>query len=468
LRFNFTALQDFQDLQDEDRYYWITELYHRPRSDNERVEIPFQLKTIIKMKKNFLSLAAALMLAATTQAEAMSISIANTGSAGNLELEVVSTDRIEDVKTKIFDQTAIPASLQVLFYADKKLEDGNTLQNYSVQPDYTLQLYVRNASGIAYVVPNGTGDGSSWSCPLADMQQAINISGTNDEVWVAAGTYKPTRTAAGWNSSTNRSTNSYPTTDGTRDNAFVLKEGVRIYGGFAGTETSIAQRQFPSSGGAGVVNATILSGDIGTENDNTDNAHHVVIGAGNITVATILDGFTITGGNADGSGSISVNGQSIAGDYGGGIYNASSSPTLTNVTISENTTASDGGGIYNYNYSSPTLTNVTISGNTAGEYGGGIENNSSSPTLINVTISGNSTSYGGGIENYNSSPTLTNVTISGNTANNNGGGIYNNYYSSPTLANLTISGNKANNGGGGIYNDFYSSDRKSTRLNSSH
>ncbi len=58
---------------------------------------------------------------------------------------------------------------------------------------------------------------------------------------------------------------------------------------------------------------------------------------------TVLSGFTITGGN------------------GGGMYNLSSSPTVTNCTFSGNT-ASSGGGMFNAN-SSPTVTNCTFSGN---------------------------------------------------------------------------------------------------------
>ncbi len=136
---------------------------------------------------------------------------------------------------------------------------------------------------------------------------------------------------------------------------------------------------------------------------------------------------------------------------GGGVYNESGSPTLTNITISGNSAYCSGGGIYNES-GSPTLTNATISGNSAYSSGGGIYNNGS-PTLTNVTISGNSASdKGGGMANgNNSSPTLTNVVISGNSASDNGGGLYNVDDSSPTLTNVTISGNSANNGGG-LYN----------------
>jgi hypothetical protein len=169
--------------------------------------------------------------------------------------------------------------------------------------------------------------------------------------------------------------------------------------------------------------------------------------------STVLDGFTITGGNAGGAGSMAVSSKNISRQNGGGMYNNSSSPVLTNVTISGNS-ADYGGGMYNYS-SSPALTNVTISGNSATgthAYGGGMYNYSSSPALTNVTISGNSADRGGGMYNRDSSsPMLTNVTISGNSATGTyayGGGMHNESSSSPVLTNVTISGNSAANGGG--------------------
>jgi predicted outer membrane repeat protein len=122
-------------------------------------------------------------------------------------------------------------------------------------------------------------------------------------------------------------------------------------------------------------------------------------------------------------------------NYGGGLYNGSSAPTLDNCTLSANS-ASAGGGIYN-DSSAPTLTNCTISDNSA-TYGGGMENISSSPTLTNCTFTGNSATYGGGMDNYsNSSPTLTNCTFSRNSASS-GGGIYSESDSPPTLTNCIL------------------------------
>src|SRR5262249_8096876 len=135
-------------------------------------------------------------------------------------------------------------------------------------------------------------------------------------------------------------------------------------------------------------NVTTLSGEIGDPTKTADNSYHVVYSSG-LDKTAILDGFTITGGNADG-GSLS--------NFGGGMYNDNSSPTLTNVTFSGNYASNGGGGMYNYTNCSPTLTDVTFSGNSA-LYGGGLYNfNSGSPRLTNVTFSRNSASnYGGGL-----------------------------------------------------------------------
>jgi predicted outer membrane repeat protein len=231
-----------------------------------------------------------------------------------------------------------------------------------------------------------------------------------------------------------------PTLGVTRTATFHLIHGVALYGGFAMTETLRSQRDFTA-------HVTILSGDIGTPSDASDNAYHVVTGSG-VTNTAVLDGFNLMGGKADGSYPL---------DAGGGMYNDGGSPTLTNVTFMSNT-ANSGGGMHNDNYSSPTLTNVTFMSNTA-PWGGGLYNkNSSSPTLTNVTFMSNSAArYGGGMYNYySSSPTLTNVTFVSNTASF-GGGMGNYPYSDPTLTNVTFTGNSVTYSGGGMYNDLGSS-----------
>ncbi|MCL2131560.1 MAG: hypothetical protein FWH36_03760, partial [Lentimicrobiaceae bacterium] len=304
-----------------------------------------------------------------------------------------------------------------------------------------LLFLVETQAVVRYVTPNGSGNlsGVSWADASNDLQLMINNSVTGDTIWTAAGTYLPIRPAD----------NLGVVDSNNRDNAFVLKADVLIFGGFAGNETSISQRDWNT-------NLTILSGDIGVPNDSTDNCYHVVISAGPVGIAC-LDGFTVTKGNADVFSTITVNSNPISSIFGGGMFNSTSSPTLTNLTISGNIAAAQGGGMQNSYSASPTLTNVTISGNKSGNYGGGMDNDYSSPTLINVVISGNNAQQGGGIYNYaTSSPVLTNVIISGNNASN-GGGIYNISSASPVLTNVIISGNNATTGeGGGMCNNIAS------------
>ncbi len=140
-----------------------------------------------------------------------------------------------------------------------------------------------------------------------------------------------------------------------------MKNGVAIYGGFYGTETERTQRNWRE-------NITTLDGGM--------LVYHVVKNTF-INQFAVLDGFTITNGNATGTGE---------DGRGGGVNNNNSNPTLSNLTFSGNT-ASTGGGMFNY-FSSPNLTNVIFSGNTAG-YGGGMYNVFSNLTLTNVAFTGN-------------------------------------------------------------------------------
>lgn len=315
-------------------------------------------------------------------------------------------------------------------------------------------LLIANATAYATVVyvdatATGSDNGTSWADAYPDMQSALGSAVSGDSIWVAGGTYKPT-----------------PGSD--RTATFQLVNGVGVYGGFAGTETVLSQRDW-------VMHVTILSGDIGVLADNTDNSYHVVTGSANNATA-VLDGFTVTGGNADGA---------YPYERGGGMLcDNSGDPTLTNVIFSNNSAILDGGGVYHVGTNLP-LTNVTFNSNSANRNGGGMfdrgratltdvsfENNyggngggglyafNSQYWLTNVTFTNNQSSFGGGIyidEHVSSGPaTLTNVTFTSNSAAGSGGGIYNSRGFNPSLTNVRFNDNTAGASGGGMYNEISS------------
>ena len=143
------------------------------------------------------------------------------------------------------------------------------------------------------------------------------------------------------------------------------------------------------------------------------------------------------------------------GGYGGGMYNKTSQPTVSNCAFLRNS-ATRGGGMYNepalsYGGSDPAVTSCTFSGNMAAESGGGMYNTGSSPDVENCAFSGNTADSGGGMTNMNSSsPTVKTCTFLGNKAPG-GGGMYNRGSSSPDVENCTFI-NNVGYLGAGMYN----------------
>ncbi|MFN8323548.1 MAG: choice-of-anchor Q domain-containing protein [Chitinophagales bacterium] len=282
-----------------------------------------------------------------------------------------------------------------------------------------------------------SGNGDSWATAIKELSDALkkahecpNVT----QILVAKGTYKPA-----FKPFENGEEITANTTD--RDKTFHLRGNLAVYGGY---DATTGTRDIAA-------NPTILSGDIGTDNNNTDNTYHVVLIA-NANAADIdtLDGFTISGGNGNGgvTASLTINGQSVNKGYGGGIYTYSGTNIISNNTISANTVNKKGGGIYTESGTN-TISNNTFSNNTASNFfapnGGGIYTSGGTNTISNNTINGNTASAnGGGIYTDNGTVTIINNTISGNTAGGKGGGIS----GVGTISNNTITGNTANYGGG--------------------
>ncbi len=271
-------------------------------------------------------------------------------------------------------------------------------------------------AGTLYVNASAAGnnDGTSWTDAFPDLQDALSLANTCSnitEIWVAAGTYKPT-------SGTDRTI------------SFVMKNNLAIYGGFDGTETLLSQRDW-------VANVTTLNGDIGTQGDDADNSIHVIFNDNNgLNSSAMLDGFTITKGNANDS-------TSPYGQSGGGMMNATSSPAISNCIFIGNTGDVTGGGMGNQN-SNPTITSCTFDGNFTASFGGGgggggIYNDNSSPTIKNCSFTDNNSGFsqGGGIHNVNgSSSQIVNCLFLNNSSLLFGGGVFNDG-SSPTITNCS-------------------------------
>ena len=287
---------------------------------------------------------------------------------------------------------------------------------------------------------NDANNGRSWASAFRTLQKPLTFGETDFQIWVAKGVYYPDEGPQ--------------QSDNDPKSTFALLRGVVIYGGFAGNETSLSQRSV-------LGNPTVLSGDI-DKNDGTDlrnvvtdtaqirgrNAYHVVSGSYPIDSSAVLDGFWITGGQADGDD---------PDQSGGGMFNVRGSPTLRNLVFSANL-AQFGGGMYNEGLGSteiaqPNLFQVYFLNNLAkgndDASGGGMYNfNYAQPSLERVTFQGNRAAYGGGMDNeYNSHVQLKNVTFVQNQATAQGGAIYS-WESNVTLTNVTFSENSASSDGG--------------------
>lgn len=269
-----------------------------------------------------------------------------------------------------------------------------------------------------YVKQDSSGDGSSWASAFGQLQDALNIAVSGDEIWVTAGTYKPTY--------------DYGLGVGDRGKHFRMINGVAIYGGFDGAETSLDQRNCEN-------NETILSGDIGIQGYKSDNCYHVFFHNNydnELNRTAILDSVTITGGNANEP----FNGNQFGHQFGGGMWNVYGSPTLINCKFNANESMFDGNSIYNDYGSSPKLINCKIIGHFDA-----ITNVHSTPVFENCTFTGNSQ----GINNWHSSPTINNCKFNGN-----GGAIYNWYSGSrPIITNCVFNKNTLC----GVYNIYSSS-----------
>lgn len=282
-----------------------------------------------------------------------------------------------------------------------------------------------DAGRIRYVKPGGTGDGSSWANASGDLQKMIDELAAVDapgEVWVAAGTYRPTTQII----------------EGVQYAAsFRMRDGINVYGGFAGseTETSKADRTKGSMPWIYSNETVLLGADYDDksaewiENNSQWNvissSRHVVwfapmSGEDSFKYATVLDGVTIKGGAANGGEGV----DNFATDKGGGVY-MELNATLQNCVVAENTAKDNGGGVYVKN---GRVIGCLIYNNSAVENGGGVfvEN---AGLVLRSMITDNSATNGAAVylDKNNSTDAfhpeyliLSTSVVSNNTATGNG------------------------------------------------
>ncbi len=263
------------------------------------------------------------------------------------------------------------------------------------------QIFVRQGS---------YGNGTSWDNAFGDLQQAIAAARQmkGAQIWVAAGTY-------------------VPASNGDRNASFHIPDGVVLLGGFAGYENSPAQRDWRR-------NLTVLSGEIGSPSSLKDNSFTVVY-TRNVSSATVVDGFVITAGAANGTGQKGNLTRSGGGWYNDGS-NGYSNPTVRNCLFVNNY-GRDGAGMYNIatnGVANPRIDNCQFISNHADLDGGALFNNGSfgicSPVVTNCLFEENEASYGAGIMNLaetgESRPVISHCTFTRNISYVRGSSVYNN------------------------------------------
>jgi predicted outer membrane repeat protein len=269
----------------------------------------------------------------------------------------------------------------------------------------------------------GAGNGTSWQDAYTDIQVALNNTSGFQQVWVAEGLYIPSQS-------------------GDRTASIEIPAGLEVYGGFAGTESSLVNR-------AGLFATTYLSGDLaGNDGPNfvgrADNSLHVVTFAGFASV--ILDGFTIRGGNA--------NGDTNWDSWGGALVLGAFGPPycrIRNCLFIENEARQYGGAVY-FGWVPASLEYCDFRRNRSGSLGGAVcadnESGSSLLDVVNCSFQQNSTrDYGGAL--YVSHGSVVNCVFTGNSVTGAGsaGGAAGTGYMT-TFTNCTVFGNRATSAGG--------------------
>jgi hypothetical protein len=277
---------------------------------------------------------------------------------------------------------------------------------------------IRYVSGTASGINNGT----SWTNAYTRLQDALTVAASGDQIWIASGTYKPSTT-------------------GDRTQSFNVASGVGLYGGFAGTEATLADRTSAAA-------ATILSGDLlGNDNGNRarteptrlDNTYNVVRVSGASATVT-FDGLTIQSGHSET--------YNDTYDRGGGIHfltNTAGNVVINNCILRWNTARSGAGWADDCNHaftvsSSLLLQNQTERGGAAG-FGAAFTMRNCAFVQNRTENSRDGYQWGGGLFIANATGQVINCIFASNYAEADGGGVYN--HGSATFINCAFFGNSA-------------------------
>ncbi|HLP52472.1 MAG TPA: choice-of-anchor Q domain-containing protein, partial [Chitinophagales bacterium] len=252
-------------------------------------------------------------------------------------------------------------------------------------------FFVLNAhSTIIYVKPSSSGaaNGTSWSNAYGSITTAIGAASNGDSIWIRQGTY-------------------------TLYSAVTLKSGTHMFGGFAGNETDLSQRNIPA-------NQTLISGETGTVGQPADNTQ-VLFKATNLSFGIEIDGFYFRDAYNDGSSS-----------YGSALVVENSRTIVRNCSFAYNYADRDGGAIYfdvvNTNNSyTLTLEDSYFLYNTAEGSGGAVRSDNGNVIVKNCIFTGNEAQNGsgGGLDNSGGLGffVVDRSTFSGNIAGGSGAGI---------------------------------------------
>jgi len=268
------------------------------------------------------------------------------------------------------------------------------------------------------------GDGSTFSSAAVSLQDALetarNSGGDVIEVRVAQGIYRPD--------------DGESEIAGDRAATFLLPPGIAVRGGYAGVGAADPDERdvvrFPS----------ILSGDLAGDDGpgftgRGENAYHVVTAASALE-GTVIDGFLVTGGSADGA---------APHDRGAGLLLDGAAVSVVDVTVAGNA-AVYGGGVYEVD-AEDSFDRVTVTGNRA-TFGGGLFIDGGGSTFSFCAVTANEAISGAGLYFDTTDPALHACVVAGNAASFDGGGLYG-IGSSPMLTACVLNGNDAAFKGGG-------------------